>query len=273
MVLAGYKEFTWDIVFERLNKFSNEDMDICIVSSGLYDERLSEIAKINNWSYVSIKRNSVPLAQNTTIRLFPDAEYIYKIDEDIFITENFFDTLKNTYEEVQENSEYNVGFVAPIIPINGYAHIRLLEKLNLIDCYEEKFEKVKYDAELERMIVSNTDVSKFMWGEGGFIPHIDDLNRFLQESDFSFSAASVKFSIGAILYNRKLWEDMLYFNVDITNGLGADEREICSYCLIKSKSIIVSENTCVGHLSFGPQNKEMEKYFKENQNRFKIKDP
>ena len=28
IILAGYKEFTWDIIFERINEFSDEDMEV-----------------------------------------------------------------------------------------------------------------------------------------------------------------------------------------------------------------------------------------------------
>ena len=272
MILSGYKEFTWDIIFDRIKKFSNEEMDICIVSSGLYSEKLSKIAEDNNWSYISTKRNSVTLAQNTVIKLFPNAKWIYKLDEDIFVTKNFFKTLKNTYTEVQENGFYNVGFVAPIIPINGYSHVVLLKKLGLVDYYNANFEKVKYAAGSERMIESSVDVAKFMWGEGEKIPHIDDLDKKLNESDFSYSSSPIRFSIGAILYHRSLWEDMNYFKVDITKGMAVDETQICEYCMSKSKAIVIAENTCVGHLSFGLQNNVMEEFFKENQDRFLIKD-
>ena len=245
-------------------------MDICIVSSGLYSERLSKIAENNNWSYLSTKKNSVCLAQNMAIKLFPNADYIYKLDEDIFITKNFFTTLKSTYDEVQENRQHNVGFVAPLIPINGCGHVVLLEKLGLIEYYEENFEKVKYAAGPQRYIESNVDVAKFMWGENNLIPHIDDLDDMLSKDSFSYSVAPVKFSIGAILFRRKLWEEMPYFRVDVTRGMGVDERQICSYCVLTSQSMIISENTCVGHLSFGSQNNGMEKYYKENLEKFII---
>jgi len=270
MILSGYKEFTWDIIFDRIKRFSNDDMDICIVSSGLYSERLSEIAKANNWSYLSTKHNSVTLVQNTTLKLFPNAKNIYKLDEDIFVTKNFFKTLKETYDEVQENGDYNVGFVAPILPINGYAHIRLLEKLDLKDYYEEHFEKVKFSAE-DRMITIDPEAAKFMWGEGGKMPHIDDLDKILHEMPFSYSASTVRFSIGAIFYHRELWEDMNYFKVDISKGMGIDETQVCCHCIDKSRGMIIAENTCVGHLSFRLQNDEMKEYFKENPERFMIK--
>lgn len=274
MVLAGYKEFTWDIVFERIKKFSdNEKMDICIVSSGLYSERLSNIAKSNGWSYISIKKNSVSLAQNMVIKLFPNAKYIYKLDEDIFVTKNFFETLEYTYEQVQRYGNYDVGFVAPIIPINGYAHIQLLKRLNLMDDFEKEFGKVKHSAAMDKVIVNNSDAAKYMWGENDKIPHIDNLDKMLHKDDLIYSVCPIRFSIGAIYYTRELWENMNYFNVSMFSiGMGHDEVQICSHCMANSKAIIISENTCVGHLSFGPQNKEMTQYFKENPTRFIIQE-
>lgn len=272
IILSGYKEFLWDKVFERIEKFSNDEMDICIVSSGLYSNRLSEIAEKNNWSYLSTKKNSVCLAQNMALKLFPNADYIYKLDEDIFITKNYFKTLKETYDEVKENREHDVGFVAPIIPINGCGHVILLDKLGLTNYYEENFEKVKFKAGNDRMIENNLDVAEFMWGKKDMVPHIDELDAAFNNSSFSYSIAPVKFSIGAILFHRELWEEMPYFRVDITKGMGVDERQICSHCVLASKSMIISENTCVGHLSFGIQNEGMKKYFKENPERFEIKD-
>lgn len=271
MILAGYKEFTWDIVFDRINEFSEEDMDICIVSSGLYSEKLSSIAKKNGWSYISTKRNCVTMAQNMVVKLFPNANYIFKLDEDIFVTKNFFKTLKKTFKEVQEQGRYNVGFVAPILPINGYCHAVLLEKLDLIDYYEQHFEKVKYAAGGDRMIENNSDVARFMWGENDKVPHIDDLDKFLNDSEFSYSASTVRFSIGAILYTRQLWQDMHYFKVGVTAGMGVDEVQICEYCISNSKAMVVAENTCAGHLSFGPQNDDMKEYFKQHSDKFLIK--
>lgn len=271
IILAGYKEFTWDIIFDRINKFSNNDIDICILSSGLYSKRLSDIAKKYNWSYLSTKQNKVTLIQNTAIKLFPNAKFIYKLDEDIFVTKNFFNTLKETYFQVQNEERYEVGFVAPMIPINAYCYGELLRILNLEDYYEKHFEKIKYRYDEDVMIVYNPDVSRFLWGENNLIPQIDDLDKLLNNSKFSYSASTIRFNIGAILFPREVWEKMLYFKVDFTNGLGRDETQLCSYCITTSRAMIVSENTCVGHLSFSLTNAEMEDYFKENPEKFQIK--
>lgn len=269
IILAGYKQFVWEVVFNRIKRYAKKDIDICIVSSGVYSEKLSEIAKNNNWSYISTERNCVTLAQNIAINLFKKAKYIFKLDEDIFVTKNFFSELENTYEKVNKDGDYEVGIVAPLIPVNGYGNVIVLKKLNLTNEYEKRFEKPKYVASPNRMIESNSDAAKFMWGEGNFVPKIDDIDKKFSEMPFAYSASPIRFSIGAIYFPRTFWEEMGYFEVNKGSCMGRDEIQICSYCMCKSKAIVVSENTCVGHLSFGKQNKEMEKYFKHNIERFK----
>ena len=269
-ILAGYKEFTWEILFDRIKKFAPKNIDICILSSGVYSDKLSQIAKDNNWSYLSVKKNCVTLAQNILLKVYDKAENIYKLDEDIFITKDFFKQLKYTYDEVNK-LDYNVGLVAPLIPINGYGHAKILEKLDLVEEYEKQFEKVKYAAGRERMIESSPETAKFMWGEGGYIPQIDELSNKLNKMPFSYSACAIRFSIGAIYFKRQLWEAMHYFKVDKGPCMGLDETQICSHCICDSKAMIISENVCVGHLSFGTQNKTMEEYFNNNIEIFKIK--
>ena len=85
-ILAGYKEFSYDIVFSRIKKFVPKDVEVCILSSGKYSEKLSKIASDNDWSYLSTEINNVSLVTNLAISLHPEADYIFKMDEDIFIT-------------------------------------------------------------------------------------------------------------------------------------------------------------------------------------------
>lgn len=269
-ILAGYKQFTYDILFKRVKEFIPDDIEVCILSSGKYCEDLSKIAEENDWSYLSTKRNCVSLIQNTAINIFKNAKYIYKIDEDIFITKNFFDNLFKTLIECKKNSDYNPGFVAPTIPINGFSNMLVLQRYNLIDKYTKKFEKPKYAAGSERMIENNPEVAKFMWGEGKYLPNIDQMDYDLNKDKFDYVACPIRFSIGAILFERSLWEDMYMFDVKHGSCMGLDESCICSYCMISSKTIIVSKNTLVGHLSFGTQNKTMKEYFEKHKDVFDI---
>lgn len=270
VIIAGYKPFLYEAIFGRIIKFIPKDIDVCIVSSGKYDEKLSVIAKENEWSYLSTKRNCVSLAQNIVINLFEKAEYIYKLDEDIFVTEGYFENLLNTYNDCEENGEYQVGIVAPTIPINGYGNIKILKRFNMLETYTEKFEKPLYAAGRKRKIESEPAAAKFMWGENGFLPSLDDMNNLVRKDAFSYDACPIRFSIGAILFKRSLWKDMGYFIVKRGSCMGLDEEQVCAFCMNSSRAIIVSNNSVVGHLSFGTQNEEMKQYFIDNTEKFKV---
>jgi hypothetical protein len=269
-MLAGYKDFLWDVVFDRLKCFVPEDIDICIVSSGLFSKELYDRAKNNKWSYLCTKRNSVTLALNTAIQSFPAAQYIYKIDEDIFLTRNFFTKVRNCYDRCERDSEYFPAFVAPLIPVNGYGHLRILKQFSLEHEYAKLFEKPRYSHGSDRMIENNPKTAEYFWGERG-IPGIDEMDAVLGKQDYSFSVCPVRFSIGAIFFARKTWERMGFFTVIKGNNMGQDERQLCSLSTLISRVIIVCENTVVGHLSFGKQNSAMKDYFLSHPERFIIK--
>ena len=270
-ILAGYKSFTWDIVFNRIKKFSPTNIDVCIVSSGMYSAELHNWAKKLNWSYVAMKQNNVAQALNSAISLFSSAKKIFKIDEDIFITEGFFETLPDAYEKASK--DYFPAFSAPLIPINGFGYRILLEKLGLMQEYTSKFEYPKISAGAFMQIESNPNVAKFWWGEGGLVPQIDKLNRRVKENnDNKFSICPIRFSIGAIYFEKETLEKAGWFPVYNGIGMGIDEIFLCNLATSKSKVIVVSENQVVGHLSFGTQNQPMKEYFIKNKNLFEIND-
>ena len=161
-----------------------------------------------------------------------------------------------------------MGFVAPTIPINGFGNMLVLERFNKIDYYTKKFEKPLYSAGKTRMVENNPEVAKFFWGKDGILPTIDEMNAILNKDKFSYVPCPIRFSIGAILFTRKFWNNMGMFTVKSGSGMGNDEIQICSYCMNSSQAIIVSKNSLVGHLSFGKQNEEMKNYFELNKKQF-----
>jgi hypothetical protein len=267
-VLAGYKEFLWDMVFYRLKLFIPKNIDVCIVSSGLYSSRLLKICKNNNWSYLSLKRNSIPRALNVAIDLFSSAQYIYKIDEDIFITKNFFTKLYDCYNYYYKNGKYLPAFIAPLIPVNDYGYSRLLEKLSLENEFKNQFGVIKNI----KSDFFSPEITKFFWGEGERFPHIDVLNEMLGSQNFNFTICPVRFSIGAILFKRETWNSMGYFVAGKKNGMGADEVQLCSLAMTMSHAIIICENTVVGHFSYGNPAvyNIMKEYFFANPEKFQI---
>lgn len=273
-ILAGYKNYTWEIVFNRIKKFCPDNIDICIVSSGVYSEKLKNIATSNNWSYISMKRNCVTHALNSAIILFPFAKKIFKIDEDIFITDGFFENLPHIYEK--SKNDYFPAFSAPLIPINGYGYRKILEKLNLVSLYSKKFEYPRISAGGHMQIENNPDVAKFFWGgdEEKTISQLDVLNNRLKTcgAEKEYSICPIRFSIGAIYFERQLLENFGFFPVRKGTCMGLDEEFLCNLATTYSKVIVVSERQVVGHLSFGSQNFDMKKYFFENNDLFVFKD-
>ncbi|MBQ7227751.1 MAG: hypothetical protein IJX05_05070 [Clostridia bacterium] len=267
IILAGYKEFLYSSVFGRIIKYLPDDIDVCVITSGKRSDIVEKICEEQNWSYLSTKRNNVSLAQNIAISLHPNAEYIYKLDEDIFITENYFENMMRAYKHAT-GGDYAPGVIAPILPINGYGHMRILEKLNLIELYAEKFEKPKYLAGPSRQIENNSEVADFFWN-GEYVPNIDELNKRFASEPISERPCAIRFSIGAIMFERSLWDEMNYFIVGKGNAMGLDEEYLCQYCMINSRPIMVSENIVVGHLSFGLQNNYMRDYYLKNEDKFR----
>lgn len=240
---------------------------------GLVNDKLKEMCEKKKWSYLSVEENKVTLAQNIAIELHKKAKYIYKLDEDMFITKGFFENLKNTYLKVKEEGKYIPGLVTPLININGYSYRIILEKANLLNKFEEKFGKACIDATPGEKILSNSDIAKFLWGnDNEEMKDIDKLSEKFLKSEFKYSACPIRFSIGAILMPRETWENMGKFDVLRGTDLGEDENQICKYCLIESRPVIVSENVLVGHFSYGPQTLEMKKYYEENREIFLLKE-
>lgn len=271
IVLAGYKQFVWESVFTRLYAYVPENIDVCIATSGLVNNTLKEMCREYRWSYLSTERNHVSLALNLAIWLHPKAEYIYKMDEDIFVTDKTFDILKFTYQKVEEDGRYSVGFVAPLIPVNGYGHVRLLELFESVDLWEKRFGKLKYSEcfHHHQTIWKDPEAARFMWGEEN--PKLDNLDRMqkvLQKKEFQYSVCPIRYSIGFILFHRDNWVKMETFPVEDYQNLGTDEEWLCQFCMMQARAMVIAENAVVGHLSYGEQNAEMEQYYYRHREKF-----
>ncbi len=272
VVLAGYKEFVWGSVFQRLKAFVPENIDVCVVTSGLVNTDLRQMCETFGWSYMSTIKNHVSLALNLVISNHPRAKYIYKMDEDIFLTEGVFEVLKETYQRVQAESRYEVGFVTPLIPVNGYGYVRLLEIFGAVKLWEERFGELKYTIALQhhRTIQRDPEAARFMWGEENqAMESLDKIQKELRKKEFQYSICPIRYSIGFILFHRDNWINMGSFPVAARN-LGIDEEALCKFCMMESRAMVVAENAVVGHLAYNPQNKEMEQYYYSHKEKFQL---
>lgn len=268
IVLAGYKEQLYPAVFGRIAAAATKEMDVCVVSSGLFSPTLDNLCRNHEWSYLSTKRNNVSLVQNMAIELHPHARYVYKLDEDMFICKDYFARLRNAYDHARKGM-YRPGVMAPTINLNGFSSYLLLERLGLLDDFAQRFEPLRCETGREHPVERRPDVARYLWGEGGHVPPIDQIDTLLQSDPQREVACPNVFSIGAILFERQLWEEMEYFPVKPNgNSLGQDEVKLCTYCHAHSRPIMVSMNLAAGHLSFRPQNETMTEYFMQHQQLF-----
>ncbi len=277
IVLAGYKQPLWDEVFSRLAKFSPDNLDVCIMTSGLENEALKDIAEEHGWSYLSTEANHLSLIQNIAIEVHPSAKWIYKIDEDMFLTEGFFETLRETYDLAVNDTIYVPAFVSPLINVSCYGHLRLLEKCGLTNDFRETglttmklTDGLNHDVEVLR----DPAVARYMWGETQpVLRDIDALTRRFMKDDLSFTVCPVRYSIGAILFTREAWMQFGGFPLTFVGGpygLGDDEEHICHYACFTGRAMVVSENCVVGHLGYGPQTEEMLRYYLDHKDRFAL---
>ncbi len=270
IILAGYKEYLYPAVFGRIEKFAPKDMDVCVLTSGIYSETIDTLCKENQWSYLRTRSNNVSLIQNIAIHLHPKARFIFKLDEDIFITQNYFDNMLRAYLHAQQG-DYEPGVLAPLLPINGYCNVRILRKLNLVDSFTRKFGTPKYRRADDAPIETSPQIARYFWGEGGEVPTIDEMNARFSGEPLEERPCAIQFSIGAILFERELWQSMLYYPVSKIRNLGMDERHLCRFCCTASRPLMVSENVVAGHLGFRNQNQSMKEYYLAHKEMFLIR--
>jgi hypothetical protein len=259
-ILAGYKEFLWKNVFMRFKQFIPKDVDVCVISSGIYSDKLEKIARENGWSYLSTAINSVTLAQNVAFSIYENYEWVYKADEDIFITDGAFEKLFANYQNIIAVSNYEPGLVAPLIPVNGFGYRKILDKIGKVDQFERRFGRAMIGGNPDSEIEKNPEAAVFMWRE---CPQLDLLNKMLEKEE-QMDLCSVRFSIGFILIKHSVWEAMQGFTVSGNTDMGTDEEELCAYCINASRAIMVSNNTVVGHFSFGGQTLRMKEFYSAN---------
>ena len=162
IVLAGYKQYLWESVFSRIKKYAASDMDICVLTAGYANEELVELCKKEDWSYLHTLENKLALVQNFAIREHTSAKWIYKMDEDVFVTDGLFDELMDTYLTVEKQKKYFMGFVAPIMAVNNYGYRRILEYLDCVEEYQKQFGEARIGG---GKIFHDPLVAEYMWNK------------------------------------------------------------------------------------------------------------
>jgi hypothetical protein len=254
MVLAGYKRYLWPYTLARVERFAPAGADVCLVSAAVESDELDGMAERNGWSRLTTRRNQVALAQNLAIVRHPGARWIYKLDEDVVVGEGFFEALLDGYERVEREGRFQLGLAAPVLNLNGFSYRLFLDALGLTDAYLERFGELR-QACMGVKAHEDGDAARWLWEAS--VP-FDAVARRFRELPFGYSTIPHRFSIGAMLMERSLWESMEGYTVDLTSpGIGDDEREIFATCADVSRVAVVLHDVLAGHFSFGLQERAM----------------
>lgn len=255
VVLAGHKPLLWPLTLPRIAAAAPDDVDVCLVTPGVERPELEALAARHGWSYLPTSGGHVSVAQNLAIRAHPHARWIFKVDEDVFVAPGFFEQLHAGYRRVEQEAEFDIGFCAPVLNVNGFSYVEYLRTLGLEDAYAERFGPVRRASD-GISAQADGEAASWLWSHG--LP-VDAIAARFAQQPFAYSIVPHRFSIGAILFERDLWDDMRGFKrLERAPGLGEDEQHICVTCLSRSKIMVVLHQLYAGHFAFGGQMPRME---------------
>ncbi len=258
VILAGHKPDLWPWTLPRVARHVPPHVDVCLVTPGVEVPELRQFAARHGWSWLSTTNGHVSLAQNVAIRALPAARFIYKLDEDIFIAEGYFEGLMQGFRRVGLEAEYALGFCSPTLNVNGFSYVDYLRELELTDAWRQRFGPLRRASD-GVPAQADGDAAVWLWRHG--LPVDDTAARFARRP-FGYSIVPHRFSIGAILFERELWEEMRGFRRGWRSpGLGEDEQHVAVSCLSSSRIMAVLHNVYAGHFAFGAQTPVMRTVF------------
>jgi hypothetical protein len=253
-MLAGYKPDLWQFVMPRF-RAALPEADVCIVSPGTRSEQLASLCRRESWSYLSTATNDVALAQNVCYRLHGAAEMIVKLDEDMFLLPNTISSVLAEYRKIKAEGTIDPGFVAPMIPLNGFCYRHLFDMLGILDEYESGFGRARLAT---TGLAIHTDPAAARWVWERTAPLAETAARLAQLEPRRL-LCPIQFSIGLIAFERRFWEDIGHLEVHrkrLLAGLGTlggDETYICACAMEFARPAVVTTAALAGHFSFGPQ--------------------
>lgn len=264
-ILAGYDASLWGSTLARIEAFQSNAVDYCLVSSGRYDEYLDKLAERNQWSYLYTQQNQVCFVQNMVIEQHPAAEYIFKIDEDMFIGQGFFERMIQEYHRIEKEGEYRIGFAVPVIPLNCCGYVSYLNLVGKKAEYEQCFGRA-YRSGFSA-VFNVVETAEFLWDTMDTFDAV--AQKFLQNNGSQI--LNSYFNIGCIMYSRQRWLMMgKWPEIPGETGMGTDEAYIYQDNVENGLSIYEIQGVLAGHLAFGHQKKRMLQYFQKHQEKFRI---
>lgn len=253
VILAGYKPLIWPLVLRRIAKHAPAEAAVCVVTAGKSEPKLAEFCAKMGWSYLSVAKNKTGLALNKAVALHPKARWIYKLDEDIFISNGFFEGLRQGYERILKEGVYRPGFCSPTLNLNGVSYRHFLEATGNTAAYLKQFGELRVACD---GVKAHYDPEVAVWLWQRTLP-LDVVAASFRKQEGYFLSGT-KFSIGAILLEREFLDSIGGFRSTWRQKmLGIDESFLCAACVERSRPMVVLKDVLAGHFSFYTQEKAM----------------
>ncbi len=196
-------------VLRRVMKYTNwNEFDLWILDnfSTKANKKIINLFKAN-YPFINVfstTYNQLSIIQNEVIKHLKSDIYI-KMDDDILVVENWTTPLLDVY-----NRNYSLmSYGSVVIPINSFGWVPFIEIMN----YKEEFVQLFPDVELvqngtDAAIFYHKEVNEYIWNK--CIDIDSAASQFIanQKGNFKDLVCPHKFSIGAIIFSHKIWEDM-----------------------------------------------------------------
>ena len=187
------------------------------------------------------------------------------MDEDIFVGKNFFGEMIRNFQQIEEEGEYRIGFVVPVVPLNCCGYATYLKLIGKREEYEQRFGRAykhRFSA-----VFNVEETAEFLWDTmdtfdgmaGGFL------------DNGGYDILDCYYNIGCIMFSRERWLMMgKWPELPGESGMGRDEAYICEDNRKKDLAIYEVKSVLAGHLAFGHQKKRMMQYYREHAEKFGI---
>lgn len=230
------------------------DQYVCLVSDGIYDDSLSDVARKLGWSYLGTWTRDRSLAQNLCYRLHPEVETIVKIDSTTLLLPGSIEALIGRARSLKAEGVVDPGAVAPFIPLDGICHRPILQALGLLEEFECRFGRARLSC--DGLIEARGDVAAWMWEHVSPLRRTADILAGLPEQ---LLMAPIRFRSGMVTFDRSFWEAMGRFPVTrrrLMVGINCDDSDgdaLGGAALMMSRPIVMTSHVVAGRIAFDRQ--------------------
>ena len=171
----------------------------------------------------------------------------------MFLLPNTITTLLEEYQAIKTEGWIDPGFVAPMIPLNGFCYRPLLKMLGLLEAFEAQFGPARMAAS-GIPLQTDPNVARWIWQRTA---PLETSAARLAALPRQRLTSPIQFSIGLIVFERAFWEAIGFLPVHRhrllagINTLGG--RALCARAMQASRPGVVTTAVMAGHFSFGPQ--------------------